>query len=83
MYVNATCNATLNNMRCKNKSASCKDSYADRILVIAEDPLVGDFTFHRLGLYIAGGCTAIAVVVSLFLIWMHATRYTKPCEQRQ
>jgi Organic solute transporter Ostalpha len=41
------------------------------------------WTFHRLGLLLCVIFGAIAVLVSFFLIFMHATHYLKPWEQRQ
>ena len=40
-------------------------------------------TFHTLALIIAAACALIAIIVSFYLIIMHATHYTKPYEQRQ
>lgn len=40
-------------------------------------------TFHHLGLWLCIVFGAIAVLVSFFLIFMHATHYLKPWEQRQ
>ena len=58
--------------------------HTDCILVgDSEIPLVGDWTFHSLGLVIAPACSLIAILVSFYLIFMHATHYTKPYEQRQ
>lgn len=51
-------------------------------MVITEDPIWHVRTLHDLGLYIGAIFTFIAVVVSLFLITMHATHYLKPYEQR-
>ena len=51
-------------------------------MVITEDPIWHGRTLHDLGLYIGAIFTFIAVVVSLFLITMHATHYLKPWEQR-
>ena len=40
-------------------------------------------TFHQLGLYLAAIFAVIALVVSFYLIMMHATHYLRPWEQRQ
>jgi hypothetical protein len=48
-----------------------------------EAPLVGALTFHEFGRYVGGGSAALAIVLSLLLIWLHALNYTKPYEQRQ
>lgn len=51
---------------------------------ISETPMFGteNFTFHRLILVISAVCGLIAVVVSLFLMFMHAIHYSRPTEQR-
>lgn len=49
----------------------------------SEVPMVGDMTFHTLGLIVAASCSLIAIILSFYLIWMHAIHYTKPYEQRQ
>ncbi|KAF4634317.1 hypothetical protein G7Y89_g3797 [Cudoniella acicularis] len=64
---NATCNSTLDDLRIGG----------------SEKALVGSFTFHSIGLVVAAACSLIAIIVSLYLIFMHATHYTKPYEQRQ
>ncbi|RDL36210.1 Uncharacterized protein BP5553_06822 [Venustampulla echinocandica] len=66
MLFNTTCNATLDEM----------------LIGDSEVPLVGNMTFHTLGLIIAAATALIATLLSLYLIWMHATNYTKPYEQR-
>ncbi|CAL3968365.1 unnamed protein product, partial [Diplocarpon coronariae] len=48
----------------------------------SEEYIVGHLTFHTLGLILAAGCAAIAILLSFYLIFMHATNYTKPHEQR-
>ncbi|KAJ5979068.1 hypothetical protein N7501_002410 [Penicillium viridicatum] len=42
----------------------------------------GGITFHVLALLVGGACAIIACVVSLALIMLHATHYSKPIEQR-
>jgi hypothetical protein len=49
----------------------------------SENPIVGTMTFHTLGLIIAAACSLVAILLSLYLIFMHANHYTKPYEQRQ
>ena len=49
----------------------------------SEEKIVGPLNFHNLARIIGASCTLIAVVLSLYLIWMHALNYTKPREQRQ
>ncbi|EHK20875.1 uncharacterized protein TRIVIDRAFT_15638, partial [Trichoderma virens Gv29-8] len=48
----------------------------------SEIKIAGPLNFHDLARVISAGCTLIAVVLSLYLIAMHATHYTQPKEQR-
>lgn len=65
----------------------CADSRAkdtDRIVVGASEvPIVGSITFHNLGLIISAACTLVAILLSFYLMWMHALHYTNPVQQRQ
>ncbi|KAJ7226845.1 organic solute transporter Ostalpha-domain-containing protein [Mycena pura] len=38
---------------------------------------------HRIGWAIAGGCSAITVLITCFTVWQHCRHYTVPREQRQ
>ncbi|KAI1926149.1 hypothetical protein LOZ65_002647 [Ophidiomyces ophidiicola] len=59
----------------------CNDTLSEER--ISEDPLWdGGVTFHRLGLIVSAIFSLIAVVVSLFLVFQHATHYLRPQEQR-
>lgn len=77
------CNATLDNeksmpgvrMRVGGLGA---DQYA-----VNEVPVWHGMTFHRFGLILSALFGLIAVLVSTYLIWRHATHYLKPWEQRQ
>lgn len=40
-------------------------------------------TFHHFGLILSALFGLIAVLISWYLIWRHATHYLKPWEQRQ
>ncbi|KIX09530.1 uncharacterized protein Z518_00610 [Rhinocladiella mackenziei CBS 650.93] len=51
-------------------------------MIITEEPLWDGHTFHQVGLVIAAIFSLIAVIVSFFLIFMHATHYLKPWEQK-
>ncbi|KAM7199926.1 Organic solute transporter Ostalpha domain containing protein [Naviculisporaceae sp. PSN 640] len=66
--VNFTCNSTLEELR---------------ILPGTEIPIAGPLTFHQLALIIGGGTALIAILLSFYLIMMHATNYTVPHEQKQ
>ncbi|KAJ5040608.1 uncharacterized protein L3040_006257 [Drepanopeziza brunnea f. sp. 'multigermtubi'] len=63
---NTTCNVTLEDLRIGK----------------SEEILAANMSFHSLGLIVAAACTLIAVLISFYLIFMHATHYTKPYEQR-
>lgn len=88
--MNLTCNSTLEDLR----SAFCHFplQHAVRILQLtvvatvlptSEIAIAGPLTFHQLALIIAAAGTLVAIVLSLYLIWMHALHYTKPREQKQ
>ncbi|KLU82535.1 hypothetical protein MAPG_01607 [Magnaporthiopsis poae ATCC 64411] len=64
---NTTCNSTLDEMRIQPGD---------------EIPIAGPLTFHDLALIISAASTLVAVTMSLWLVFMHATHYTKPREQR-
>ena len=49
----------------------------------SEIPIAGSLTFHNLAIIIAAACTFIAIILSFWLISMHAMHYTNPYEQRQ
>lgn len=52
--------------------------------VDSELPLFGDYwTFHKLGLWIAAGCALFATSIAFLLIFLHATHYSRPNEQRK
>lgn len=59
------------------------DSTLEELRIGSETHIAGPFTFHQLALIIGGGCSAVAILTSFYLIWRHATNYTKPGEQRQ
>ncbi|KOS20487.1 Transmembrane protein 184-like protein [Escovopsis weberi] len=65
--MNLTCNSTLEEMMISPGS---------------EVKIAGPLNFHDLARIIAAGSTLISVVLSSYLIWMHATHYTQPREQR-
>jgi hypothetical protein len=50
---------------------------------IDEDPVVAGMTFHQLGLILNALFAAISTAISFFLMFKHATHYSKPWEQRQ
>jgi hypothetical protein len=59
------------------------ESLAQTVLDGSERAIVGSLTFHQLALIIAGGSAIVAILLSFYLIWMHALHYTKPREQKQ
>ncbi|KAI7205792.1 DUF300-domain-containing protein [Hortaea werneckii] len=48
----------------------------------SEEPLWHGFTFHHFGLFLALVFAALALLTASFLIFMHATHYSRPWEQR-
>ncbi|KAJ5562807.1 hypothetical protein N7535_002746 [Penicillium sp. DV-2018c] len=59
----------------------CNSTTEDQ--TIQEIPLWdGGIAFHTLALMVGGACAVIACGVSLILILLHATHYSKPIEQR-
>ncbi|KAK3374473.1 organic solute transporter Ostalpha-domain-containing protein [Lasiosphaeria ovina] len=65
--MNFTCNSTLEDLR---------------ILPGSEKIIVGDLNFHELALIIAAVTAGLAIIMSLYLIMMHAMHYTMPHEQK-
>jgi hypothetical protein len=49
----------------------------------SDNKIAGPLNFHDLARVISAGFTLIAVVLSFYLIALHATQYTQPKEQRQ
>lgn len=58
------------------------NSTLEELRIGSETHIAGPFTFHQLALIIGGGCAAVAILTSFYLIFRHATNYTKPGEQR-
>ncbi len=50
--------------------------------VISEQPLWRGYTFHHFGLFLCAVFGGIATIIGLTLIFLHATHYLKPYEQR-
>lgn len=69
--------------------ASAKEEFVTDLFLVrtvlptSEREIVGSLTFHKLALIIAGASTIVAIILSFYLIWMHALHYTKPREQKQ
>ena len=59
---------------------ACNSTLSD--LYIHEEPLWKGFTFHHFGLFLCAVFGGIALVIGLTLIFLHATHYLKPWEQR-
>lgn len=53
------------------------------VFAVDERAIVGDLRFHDLAVIIAAGTALIAILLSFYLIMMHATHYTMPFEQKQ
>lgn len=66
---------------------STKNFEKDGLLIartlVEEEPVWKSMTFHHFGLIVSATFALIAVLISFFLIWRHATHYLKPWEQRQ
>jgi hypothetical protein len=58
----------------------CNTTLTDEYIV--EEPLWHGFTFHHFGLFLAAVFGGIATIIGLTLIFLHATHYLKPYEQR-
>lgn len=55
----------------------------DRETTDDETKSFGSLTFHQLGLIICAGTGLFATLLSFYLMFMHATHYSRPWEQRQ
>lgn len=60
-----------------------KVNHLKRIIVEEIDLWEGGITFHQLGLIISAAFASLATILSLYLIFQHATHYLRPREQRQ
>ncbi|MCJ1380884.1 hypothetical protein MMC17_003993 [Xylographa soralifera] len=49
--------------------------------VLDSAPISGSLTFHQLSIYIAGPCMGVACLISLGLMFLHATHLSNPAEQ--
>lgn len=49
---------------------------------IHEQPVWHDWTFHRIGLWISAICSLFALALSFLLIYLHASHYLRPWEQK-
>jgi len=82
-----TCNTTLEDLRSK---LMCRDAvcywieanHGCPVLPGAEKPIIAHYTFHDLAIVVAAASALIAILLSFFLIMMHATHYTVPREQK-
>ncbi|KAG9663785.1 DUF300-domain-containing protein, partial [Aureobasidium melanogenum] len=59
---------------------SCNTTAEDQ--TINEVPLFGEVKFHHVGLVISAVFALISVIIAFFLIYKHATHYSKPWEQK-
>jgi ABC-type sugar transport system permease subunit len=76
------CNSTLEDELSPSHPSNGRRKTTDNVSLVTEDKIWMNMTFHHLGLWLCVIFGAIAVVVSFFLIFMHATHYLKPWEQR-
>ncbi|KAF2657244.1 DUF300-domain-containing protein [Lophiostoma macrostomum CBS 122681] len=68
--------------RAFSKNATCESAEQEDDKVSKEPLWKGGLTFHHLGLIISATFGAIAIAISLFMLWRHATHYLKPWEQK-
>jgi hypothetical protein len=47
-----------------------------------EEPIYHGHTFHLIGLWVSGAFALTALLLSLLLIFLHASHYSKPYEQK-
>ncbi|GAB7353523.1 hypothetical protein MBLNU459_g3966t1 [Dothideomycetes sp. NU459] len=59
---------------------TCNTTLADQ--TIEEDPVFSHVKFHHIGLVVSAVFALISVIISFFLIYKHATHYSKPWEQK-
>jgi ABC-type sugar transport system permease subunit len=64
------------------KSRPKAERITDKTPVAKETPLWGKYTFHHFGLALTAVFAIIATSIALFLIFQHATHYSKPWEQK-
>jgi hypothetical protein len=76
------CNATLENDVCEYIRDVSKPCLSLITCTVSEVPVWHNYTYHVLGRFIGGCFAAFAIVFSFFLIFMHATHYLRPWEQR-
>lgn len=77
------CNTTLEHQSGKRPGPLAHTHALTISIVDSETKLYGNLNFHDVGLIIAAVFGLIAVLLSFFLMFMHATHYLKPWEQRQ
>lgn len=69
-------------MKRVRQDPSTAECIADRPPVKLEVPLWKDWTFHHFGLALTAIFALIATLIAVFLIFQHATHYSKPWEQK-
>ena len=77
------CNVTLTKVRSEYDPSKTSGSLAHQSNKVDEDPILFNQTFHRLGLIVGSVFAVIAALISSWLIFMHATHYTRPAEQKK
>jgi predicted membrane chloride channel (bestrophin family) len=85
------CNATLTDEKCMwTSKLNITSGYSlVRVIVLTEictvttAPIWHGLEFYKLGLFLSAIFAVIATVISLFLIFRHATHYVRPKEQKQ
>ncbi|THV50414.1 hypothetical protein BGAL_0151g00100 [Botrytis galanthina] len=46
-------------------------------------PFIGNLSFHQFIQILSGACLAFSLLLSIFIIFRHATHYSMPREQKQ
>ena len=77
------CNTTLEYERSTLPSHIIHGCMLTDCQTVEEKALWHNLQFHHFGLILSALSGMIAVLMSLYLMWMHATHYLKPWEQRQ
>jgi hypothetical protein len=67
----------------ENKSSSKPVCPAEDTTGPAIVPFVGDSTFHDFASILSGSCAATAILITFFIIFLHASNYSQPVQQRQ
>ena len=76
------CNSTLENETSRSL-LGCVETPADSVGTVSETAIWNGHTVHEIGKWIGAVFALVAVALSFLLIFLHATHYLKPNEQKQ